>query len=883
MGVDIGAPDPNGYRGGVRAIDEPGNAPWLYGIAISGHEPLSGCSSGSCPNVWRRDFTNGIVLMRPFRGSLHLEAELDTPSQPIPLGGRYNPLKADGTVGPAVTSVSLRAGEAAILMKSGGASGVSCNAGPQQTLRAGFPAQLDGSGSSAADGSQLSYLWQELSGPSRVTWSSRTVAQPVVTRLIAGSYLFQLTVQEGASQPESCTVKQGVVATSGNGVVITENAAVDTLLGMLPRMGTDAWPWYDDRYRASANLQIAAMDVNYPAWWDAPGPGTVMVTAGSNAIVGAATAFTTTFCQGPSFPSTPKSNALIAVWYQTGVSGQTGRRMSAVTSCSDDTHMTVDDAWDVGAIPAGSGLSYASDDASTHYATNWGWGQANLPGNYEDNVAAYYALYYRSGIDDYLSAAQKLADRVWRSPMVDRGASLIPGHSGSYGYPARSLAALGLVLRAVELQGSDSDMWPGLHKIWDWSMGYLSGATPGTGDTLETASHLAMVSYCALLDSDAAYRANCKASISASFSGIWTPWMTSDGSWPSLYYTSSSWDTGTRVSMVNGSTTVTGNGTNWQAGSFPCTIWLTANPGQKPADNRAGDATTYTATFVDATHLTLNQPYQGNNGTHGWALAGGMIGWGARPSDMGRLAAAFDLASKALAGTDATNSLLASNYNAAAANWIKTYGYWTLQKGLYDAVHGVNCQAPISDGNAACTAGNSAEQARALSAEAIRGLMAAYSSSQSTDLHDFLDGLFNAMFAKPGTCPSGSSACVPDGTYLSGMDDGGSMMTATPPQGNEWFGTFFGFNDLSAWSAYRDGGLPPASWQTYYVSFSMGAVRGAEKVRISATEPSGAILQTECASSPCAVAVDGRQGKPLIEVIYLSNSEGVLARTASPL
>jgi hypothetical protein len=117
MGVDIGVPDPNGYRGGVRAIDEPGNAPWLYGIAISGHTPLSVCSPGSCPNVWRRDFTNGIVLMRPFRGSLHLEAELDTPSQPIALGGTYYPLLADGTKGPAVTSVTLRAGEAAILMK----------------------------------------------------------------------------------------------------------------------------------------------------------------------------------------------------------------------------------------------------------------------------------------------------------------------------------------------------------------------------------------------------------------------------------------------------------------------------------------------------------------------------------------------------------------------------------------------------------------------------------------------------------------------------------------------------------------------------------------------------------------------------------------------
>jgi hypothetical protein len=120
MGVDIGAPDPNGYRGGVRAIDETGNTPWLLGSAISGHIPLSACAAGGCPNVWRRDFTNGIVLMRPFRGSLHLEAELDTPSQAIALGGAYYPLSADGTLGPLVTSVSLRAGEAAILMLPAG-------------------------------------------------------------------------------------------------------------------------------------------------------------------------------------------------------------------------------------------------------------------------------------------------------------------------------------------------------------------------------------------------------------------------------------------------------------------------------------------------------------------------------------------------------------------------------------------------------------------------------------------------------------------------------------------------------------------------------------------------------------------------------------------
>jgi hypothetical protein len=121
MGVDLGVPNTAGYRAGVRAADETGGTPWLYGSAISGHSPLGDCSTGGCPNVWRRDFTNGIVLMRPFRGSLHLEAELDTPSQAIALGGTYQLLSADGTLGAPVTSVSLRAGEAAILM---GVSGV---------------------------------------------------------------------------------------------------------------------------------------------------------------------------------------------------------------------------------------------------------------------------------------------------------------------------------------------------------------------------------------------------------------------------------------------------------------------------------------------------------------------------------------------------------------------------------------------------------------------------------------------------------------------------------------------------------------------------------------------------------------------------------------
>src|ERR1035441_1177756 len=93
--------------------------------------------------------------------------------------------------------------------------------------------------------------------------------------------------------------------------------------------------------------------------------------------------------------------------------------MQNVSACADDAHLTLGDPYnDDGRTPPGSGLSYAADN---QYAPVWGWAQSAAPGNYYDNVAAYYALYYRSGIDDYLTAARALADRFWESPMIDRG------------------------------------------------------------------------------------------------------------------------------------------------------------------------------------------------------------------------------------------------------------------------------------------------------------------------------------------------------------------------------------------------------------------------------------------------------------------------------
>lgn len=68
-------------------------------------------------NIWSRDFTNALVLVRP-NGGASSAVNYSEYTGPIPLGGTYYPLMADGNTGPAITSISLRRAEGAILMKA---------------------------------------------------------------------------------------------------------------------------------------------------------------------------------------------------------------------------------------------------------------------------------------------------------------------------------------------------------------------------------------------------------------------------------------------------------------------------------------------------------------------------------------------------------------------------------------------------------------------------------------------------------------------------------------------------------------------------------------------------------------------------------------------
>ena len=438
-------------------------------------------------------------------------------------------------------------------------------------------------------------------------------------------------------------------------------------------------------------------------------------------------------------------------------------------------------------------------------------------------------------------------------------------------------------------------MWAGLHRLWDVFGGwYLASQdirwSPGLWDTREEAYHLAMISYCALFDIDPAYRNTCKSQISASFPALWTPAKFPDGSWPQLYYSygASSWATGTSVTLTQGSPTVTGNGTNWTASMFntclsngtgPCPMWFTTAAATRPLSNADGDSIVYYPVFVDSTHLVLKDidgntvPYPGATGIHGWALTDNnnadMLGWGAQPFMMGILSSAFDLAAKAIADTDVTNSNLAHDYNVISANWIRTNGYQASTKGLYYGSGMVNCQPPIPNTAPACLSGGP----RVLNAEAVRGVMAAYAYTQDPALKDFADTLYSAMFSKPGT-----GGPNPDGQYVDALDDGGFYMSGEPPIGAspKYFGMFFGFSSLAAWPAGRAGGLQPASSMNVYVGFNMALHPGATRLRVTAMGTDGQSHQAECANAPCVVSVDRRFGGAPLKLEYLADNGRVL-------
>jgi hypothetical protein len=148
------------------------------------------------------------------------------------------------------------------------------------SLRAGFPAQLDGSASySQADASaSVTCAWQLLSGPSQLVWDNTNSCTPTVQGLVFGDYNFTLVTTDVNNQQATATQDIGSVAMDNNGVVINSDPNVDFLFGPMIAFGYNPWG-YQDYWALHASLLREADYLN-SGWapvpqWEQTGQGTV--------------------------------------------------------------------------------------------------------------------------------------------------------------------------------------------------------------------------------------------------------------------------------------------------------------------------------------------------------------------------------------------------------------------------------------------------------------------------------------------------------------------------------------------------------------------------------------------------------------------------------
>ena len=429
----------------------------------------------------------------------------------------------------------------------------SCNAGAQANSVAGSSVgvgsgfTLNGSNSYPLDGgASLAYAWTVLAGsPNSVTITSPSSVTSATSATGAfGGYNFQLVVTDGHSNSSTCTVHNGAVITSLFGIINLTAEGLDAtsqkFIGPLIAYGQNPWPYADTSQLLTLTQQINNLATYYTPYWRTS-LGTATITAGSSTFSVGSGGLAP--CGGTTSPSL---NTAAFIWQYTGTDSLTHYTYFPVTACTTST-VTVsfnnnpnypaspNTPWPTCSSACSGGWNWGYSDSSTPgtYSPQYQWGiwrspSLAAPGNYYDNAKSFYAMYWRTGIDTYLTAFQTMADTWWENPWMDQGFNCYAGVGTGFaqnGNPCpapqafRSMSLTGVVLRALQ-QGAGSSKWAGLRVVWNLIQYYIGTADPNSGyqgiDGREDGYQMGGLAMCALADPDGTQQSTCRATIKAS-------------------------------------------------------------------------------------------------------------------------------------------------------------------------------------------------------------------------------------------------------------------------------------------------------------------------------------------------------------------------------
>lgn len=183
----------------------------------------------------------------------------------------YHPNSMGNYIGGSVFQWMLRQGDTSIVGTATSNLAPVANAGTDKTIT--LPTNsltLAGSGTDA-DGTIKSYSWSKVSGPTQFTISNIAITNPVISNLIAGTYVFRLTVTDNAGATAYDDVTITVIAQSAAspapsgkaipGQIEAEN--YDAMSGIKTQTTTDAngglnVGWIDAGDWMDYNLTVAA-------------------------------------------------------------------------------------------------------------------------------------------------------------------------------------------------------------------------------------------------------------------------------------------------------------------------------------------------------------------------------------------------------------------------------------------------------------------------------------------------------------------------------------------------------------------------------------------------------------------------------------------------
>lgn len=390
------------------------------------------------------------------------------------------------------------------------------------SLRAGFPAQLDGTASfSLADASSsVTYFWQQISGPSNVIWANRTTPQPTLTGLVFGDYVFQLQVTDSAGTSGTAALEVGAVATDNNGVVVNADPRIDQFFGPMIAFGRNPWTWFDYTDMAQYNTWAPNYQVNGGTWRletdqqsiaGVPRSGTVFVNSSANVLYGNGTDFTSVFCPGGSTP--PGYTYVVPLTNNLGPGTAPDVYGRVVTTCNSDTEVTFPSGWSWAnpTIPT-PGVAWGTFNLCADCGPWTSTQQANSNVNFYDNALGHYALYYRSGWKPARTSAQWLADRWYRSFSGD-------------GIP-RDLSLTSAILHAT-FDTPTYNMWPTIRQsIQSWTM-----PIGPIQDIREEAYVLLFTAWQAIFDPDPTQAAAARANLVTYYNGVWGPQQQPNGNY----------------------------------------------------------------------------------------------------------------------------------------------------------------------------------------------------------------------------------------------------------------------------------------------------------------------------------------------------------------